>query len=270
MPRAYCMIGLIRGPAFLTPWASSLPRHLAEFYRRAAPVAVQPHAAADRVLHHPGLLPGRHLDGGADHCRVAALTVQAAGSDLIWFGIFIVLVEMRRSRRPGFNPPVPQGPTRREVTWDRAHGHAAVLPDDRCRDRDLLFPRRGPVAATSDGRAEPPPPRVIIMKALLIAALAAACSPTARCCTRRRPGSRHRYRAEPFHTQNIAVRPRRGAGQRRCAAHRRTTTVSPFNDIRQAVQGRQGPGRRNHHDQHASRKSRSPGRRDPFLVKAAT
>ena len=46
-------------------------------------------------------------------------TVQAAGFDLIWFGIFIVLVvEMAQITPPvGFNLFVLQGLTQREVTW---------------------------------------------------------------------------------------------------------------------------------------------------------
>jgi TRAP-type C4-dicarboxylate transport system permease large subunit len=45
--------------------------------------------------------------------------VQAAGFDLIWFGIFIVLVvEMAQITPPvGFNLFVLQGLTQREVTW---------------------------------------------------------------------------------------------------------------------------------------------------------
>jgi C4-dicarboxylate transporter, DctM subunit len=46
-------------------------------------------------------------------------TVEAAGFDLIWFGIFIVLVvEMAQITPPvGFNLFVLQGLTKREVTW---------------------------------------------------------------------------------------------------------------------------------------------------------
>jgi C4-dicarboxylate transporter, DctM subunit len=46
-------------------------------------------------------------------------TVQAAGIDLIWFGIFIVLVvEMAQITPPvGFNLFVIQGMTRREISW---------------------------------------------------------------------------------------------------------------------------------------------------------
>jgi C4-dicarboxylate transporter, DctM subunit len=46
-------------------------------------------------------------------------TVQAAGLDLIWFGIFIVLVvEMAQITPPvGFNLFVIQGLTKREITY---------------------------------------------------------------------------------------------------------------------------------------------------------
>ena len=46
-------------------------------------------------------------------------TVTAAGIDLIWFGIFIVIVvEMAQITPPvGFNLFVLQGMTRREITW---------------------------------------------------------------------------------------------------------------------------------------------------------
>jgi TRAP-type C4-dicarboxylate transport system permease large subunit len=45
--------------------------------------------------------------------------VQKAGFDLIWFGIFIVLVvEMAQITPPvGFNLFVLQGLTKREITW---------------------------------------------------------------------------------------------------------------------------------------------------------
>jgi C4-dicarboxylate transporter, DctM subunit len=46
-------------------------------------------------------------------------TVEKAGFDLIWFGIFIVLVvEMAQITPPvGFNLFVLQGLTKREITW---------------------------------------------------------------------------------------------------------------------------------------------------------
>jgi TRAP-type C4-dicarboxylate transport system permease large subunit len=46
-------------------------------------------------------------------------TIQKAGIDLLWFGIFIVLVvEMAQVTPPvGFNLFVLQGMTQREITW---------------------------------------------------------------------------------------------------------------------------------------------------------
>ena len=46
-------------------------------------------------------------------------TIQKAGIDLVWFGIFIVLVvEMAQITPPvGFNLFVLQGMTKREITW---------------------------------------------------------------------------------------------------------------------------------------------------------
>jgi len=46
-------------------------------------------------------------------------TVEAAGIDLLWFGIFLVLVvEMAQITPPvGFNLFVLQGMTKRQITW---------------------------------------------------------------------------------------------------------------------------------------------------------
>jgi TRAP-type C4-dicarboxylate transport system permease large subunit len=46
-------------------------------------------------------------------------TIQKAGIDLVWFGIFLVLVvEMAQITPPvGFNLFVLQGMTKREITW---------------------------------------------------------------------------------------------------------------------------------------------------------
>jgi TRAP-type C4-dicarboxylate transport system permease large subunit len=50
-------------------------------------------------------------------------TVQKAGIDLIWFGIFVVLVvEMAQITPPvGFNLFVLQGMTKRQITWIAKH-----------------------------------------------------------------------------------------------------------------------------------------------------
>jgi hypothetical protein len=80
-------------------------------------------------------------------------TVQAAGIDLVWFGIFIVLVvEMAQITPPvGFNLFVLQGMTGKEMLYlDRARDAADVLPDGH--DHAARRPAgRGP----ADGRGAP-------------------------------------------------------------------------------------------------------------------
>ena len=99
--RLYCMIALIlAGAAFLTLAMGyiGLPRHLAEWI------------------------------GGLGLSQLALIvalmvfilpTVEKAGIDLVWFGIFIVLVvEMAQITPPvGFNLFVLQGMTGRQITW---------------------------------------------------------------------------------------------------------------------------------------------------------
>jgi len=119
--RVYCMIGLIlAGAAFLTLAMGfiGLPRHLAEFIGslQLAPFALM------ALLVVFFIVLGCFLDGISMVVLTIAVllpTVQAAGFDLIWFGIFIVLVvEMAQITPPvGFNLFVLQGLTRREVTW---------------------------------------------------------------------------------------------------------------------------------------------------------
>jgi tripartite ATP-independent transporter DctM subunit len=119
--RVYCMIGLIlAGAAFLTLAMGfiGLPRHLAEFIGslQLAPFALM------ALLVVFFIVLGCFLDGISMVVLTIAVllpTVQAAGFDLIWFGIFVVLVvEMAQITPPvGFNLFVLQGLTRREVTW---------------------------------------------------------------------------------------------------------------------------------------------------------
>jgi C4-dicarboxylate transporter DctM subunit len=119
--RVYCMIGLIlAGAAFLTLSMGfiGLPRHLAEFIGslHLAPFALM------LLLIVIFIVLGCFLDGISMVVLTIAVllpTVQAAGFDLIWFGIFIVLVvEMAQITPPvGFNLFVLQGLTRREITW---------------------------------------------------------------------------------------------------------------------------------------------------------
>jgi len=119
--RLYCMIALIlAGAAFLTLAMGyiGLPRKLAEFI-------------AGVGLSQLGLLfwlmvfyivLGCFLDGISMVVLTMGVilpTVQKAGIDLVWFGIFIVLVvEMAQITPPvGFNLFVLQGMTKREITW---------------------------------------------------------------------------------------------------------------------------------------------------------
>jgi C4-dicarboxylate transporter DctM subunit len=119
--RVYCMIGLIlAGAAFLTLAMGfiGLPRHLAEFIGslNLSPVML--------IL---GLMVffivlGCFLDGISMVVLTMAVllpTVQKAGIDLLWFGIFVVLVvEMAQITPPvGFNLFVLQGLTKRDLTW---------------------------------------------------------------------------------------------------------------------------------------------------------
>jgi tripartite ATP-independent transporter DctM subunit len=119
--RLYCMIALIlAGAAFLTLSMGyiGLPRHLAEFVtgmNLTPGVLLLALALFYIVL-------GCFLDGISMIVLTMGVilpTVQAAGIDLIWFGIFIVIVvEMAQITPPvGFNLFVLQGMTRREITW---------------------------------------------------------------------------------------------------------------------------------------------------------
>jgi C4-dicarboxylate transporter, DctM subunit len=119
--RVYCMIGLIlAGAAFLTLAMGfiGLPRHLAEFI---GGLHLSPFGL---ILLLTGffIVLGCFLDGISMVVLTMAVllpTVQAAGLDLIWFGIFIVLVvEMAQITPPvGFNLFVIQGLTKREITY---------------------------------------------------------------------------------------------------------------------------------------------------------
>ncbi len=118
--RVYCMIGLIlAGAAFLTLAMGfiGLPRHLAEFI---GALHLSPFALMLLLIVFFIIL-GCFLDGISMVVLTIAVllpTVEAAGFDLIWFGIFIVLVvEMAQITPPvGFNLFVLQGLTKREVT----------------------------------------------------------------------------------------------------------------------------------------------------------
>jgi tripartite ATP-independent transporter DctM subunit len=119
--RVYCMIGLIlAGASFLTLSMGfiGLPRHLAEFI---GSLGLSPFALMVMLVMFFVVL-GCFLDGISMVVLTMAVllpTVQAAGFDLIWFGIYIVLVvEMAQITPPvGFNLFVIQGLTKREITW---------------------------------------------------------------------------------------------------------------------------------------------------------
>jgi C4-dicarboxylate transporter, DctM subunit len=119
--RVYCMIGLIlAGAAFLTLAMGfiGLPRHLAEFI---GGLNLSPFALILMLMVFFIVL-GCFLDGISMVVLTMAVllpTVEKAGLDLIWFGIFVVLVvEMAQITPPvGFNLFVLQGLTKRDLTW---------------------------------------------------------------------------------------------------------------------------------------------------------
>ncbi len=119
--RLYCMIALIlAGAAFLTLSMGyiGLPRHLAEWIGTLGLTQWQ----LLLVLMVFYVVLGCFLDGISMVVLTMGVilpTVQKAGIDLLWFGIFIVLVvEMAQITPPvGFNLFVLQGMTRREIGW---------------------------------------------------------------------------------------------------------------------------------------------------------
>jgi C4-dicarboxylate transporter, DctM subunit len=123
--RLYCMIALIlAGAAFLTLAMAyiGLPRHLAAWIDGLglSPLAL---VVAFMIFY---IVLGCFLDGISVvvlTMGVVLPTVQAAGFDLIWFGVFLVLtVEMAQITPPvGFNLFVLQGMTKKEITWIARH-----------------------------------------------------------------------------------------------------------------------------------------------------
>ena len=119
--RLYCMIALIlAGAAFLTLAMGyiGLPRHLAEFIGGLglSPFMLMVALAVFYVV------LGCFLDGISMVVLTMGVilpTVQAAGIDLIWFGIFIVIVvEMAQITPPvGFNLFVLQGMTKKDIAY---------------------------------------------------------------------------------------------------------------------------------------------------------
>jgi tripartite ATP-independent transporter DctM subunit len=119
--RLYCMIAFIlAGAAFLTLAMGyiGLPRHLAEWIASLGLSQAQLIVALAIFY----IILGCFLDGISMVVLTMGVlrpTVQAAGIDAIWFGIFIVLVvEMAQITPPvGFNLFVLQGMTGRQLTW---------------------------------------------------------------------------------------------------------------------------------------------------------
>jgi C4-dicarboxylate transporter, DctM subunit len=119
--RLFCMIALIlSGAQFLTLAMGylGLPRHLAEWI---AALGLST-AMLIAVLTVFFIILGCFLDGISMVVLTMGVilpTVEAAGIDLVWFGIFIVLVvEMAQITPPvGFNLFVLQGMTNRQIPW---------------------------------------------------------------------------------------------------------------------------------------------------------
>ncbi len=119
--RLYCMIALIlSGAAFLTLSMGyiGLPRHLAEWI---ATLGLSPWQLIVVLMVFYVVL-GCFLDGISMVVLTMGVilpTIQKAGIDPLWFGIFIVLVvEMAQITPPvGFNLFVLQGMTGREIGW---------------------------------------------------------------------------------------------------------------------------------------------------------
>jgi tripartite ATP-independent transporter DctM subunit len=119
--RLYCMIALIlAGASFLTLAMGyiGLPRHLAEFVGslKLTPFGLMIALAIFYII------LGCFLDGISMVVLTMGVilpTVQAAGYDMVWFGIFIVIVvEMAQITPPvGFNLFVLQGMTGKQITW---------------------------------------------------------------------------------------------------------------------------------------------------------
>ena len=119
--RLYCMIALIlAGAAFLTLSMGyiGLPRHLAEWIATLGLSKFELLLALMMFY----ILLGCFLDGISMVVLTMGVimpTVQKAGIDPLWFGIFIVLVvEMAQITPPvGFNLFVMQGMTQRDIGW---------------------------------------------------------------------------------------------------------------------------------------------------------
>jgi tripartite ATP-independent transporter DctM subunit len=123
--RLYCMIALIlAGASFLTLSMGylGLPRHLAQWITSLE----LPMWGLMLALVFFYVLLGCFLDGISMVVLTIGVllpTIQAMGIDLIWFGVFIILVvELAQITPPvGFNLFVLQGMTGRQITWIAWH-----------------------------------------------------------------------------------------------------------------------------------------------------
>jgi Na+/H+ antiporter NhaD/arsenite permease-like protein len=182
-----------------------LPRHLAEFI---GALHLSPFALMLLLIVFFIIL-GCFLDGISMVVLTIAVllpTVQAAGFDLIWFGIFIVLVvEMAQITPPvGFNLFVLQGLTKREVTWIARTAMPLFFLMIAAVFATYFFPTWS-VAATPDaGLSHSAPTGVHHEDALDRRAGSGALShgPMLHAQTTWKLATG--YRAESFHTQNIA------------------------------------------------------------------
>ncbi|HQZ46050.1 MAG TPA: TRAP transporter large permease subunit [Usitatibacteraceae bacterium] len=119
--RLYCMIALIlAGASFLTLSMGyiGLPRHLAEFITGLGLTPFWLLAALAVFF----IILGCFLDGISMVVLTMGVilpTIDKAGIDLIWFGIFtVIVVEMAQITPPvGFNLFVLQGMTKRQIPW---------------------------------------------------------------------------------------------------------------------------------------------------------
>ena len=158
------MIGLIlAGAAFLTLAMGfiGLPRDLAEFIGglHLSPFALM------LLLMVFFIVLGCFLDGISMVVLTMAVllpTVQAAGFDLIWFGIFVVLVvEMAQITPPvGFNLFVLQGLTGRELPYLARTALPLLRPADAGRAADLPLPADRALAARPDVSRRRWPPEI--------------------------------------------------------------------------------------------------------------
>jgi len=123
--RLYCMIALIlAGAAFLTLSMGyiGLPRHLAEWIGSLGMSQLQLIIALMAFF----IVLGCFLDGISIVVLTMGVllpTIEKAGIDPVWFGIFVVLVvEMAQVTPPvGFNLFVLQGMTGKEITYLAKH-----------------------------------------------------------------------------------------------------------------------------------------------------